>query len=130
MTKALKVTMIVWGILGILFGLAYIFIPRGLGTMAGFEEGPAYVKYVLAWLGGGFISVSVFLIIAARDPLRHINWVKLAILWCGLNVVLALVSIMRGYVDFGQAGMGIVLNAVFLAAFLAFYPWRRAARTQ
>ena len=31
MLKALKVTMIVWGILGILFGLAFIFIPQQLG---------------------------------------------------------------------------------------------------
>ena len=32
MIKALKVTMIVYALIGILFGLAYIFVPCQLGT--------------------------------------------------------------------------------------------------
>ena len=130
MIKALKVTMIVWGILGILFGLAYIFVPQELGTMLGYEQGPAYVPYMLAGLAGCFISISVFIIVAARDPLRHINWVKFAILYCSLAVVLGLYSIIRGYVDFGQAGMGIIIDGAFAVAFLVFYPWRRASSSQ
>ena len=42
MIKALKVVMIVYAVIGILFGLAYIFVPRQLGAMFGFEEGPAH----------------------------------------------------------------------------------------
>ena len=126
MIKALKVTMIVWGIIGVLFGLAYILVPYELGQMMGYEEGPAYIGYMLAGLAGGFISISVFIIIAARDPLRHINWVKFAILYCILGVVLGLYSVIRGYVDFSQAGMGIIIDAVFAVAFLALYPYRAA----
>ena len=130
MIKALKVTMIVWGVIGILFGLAYIFVPRELGTMLGYEQGPAYVPYMLTGLAGCFISISVFIIVAARDPLRHINWVKFAILYCSLGVVLGLYSIIRGYVDVGQAGMGIIIDGAFAVAFLVFYPWRRASSSQ
>jgi hypothetical protein len=126
MIRALKVVMIIWGVLGILFGLAYIFVPYQLGAMLGYEQGPAYIGYMLAGLAGCFISVSVFMIVAARDPLRHINWVKFAILYCTLGVVLGLYSIIRGYVNFGQAGMGIIIDAVFAVAFLALYPWRAA----
>ena len=129
MIKALKVTMIVWGIIGILFGLAYIFVPQELGSVLGYEKGPAYVPYMLAQLAGCFISTSVFILVAARDPLPHINWVQFAILYCILSVVLGLYSVIRGYVDFGQAGMGIIINAIFAAAFLAFYPWRVASHT-
>ncbi len=126
MTRALKVTMIVYGVIGILFGLAYIFVPRELGDMFGYEHGPAYVPYMLASLGGCFIAASVFIIAAARDPLRHISWVKFAILLSVLLLVTGLYSVIQGYVDFGQAGMGIILHAVFAAAFLVFYPWRAA----
>jgi hypothetical protein len=130
MLKALKVTMIVWGIFGILFGLAYILVPEELGTMMGYERGPAYVPYMLAGLAGAFISISVFIIIAARDPLRHINWVKFAILYCSLGLVLGLYSIFRGYVNFDQAGMGIISQAIFTVAFLVFYPWRAVKSSQ
>ncbi len=126
MIKALKVTMIVWGIIGILFGLAYLLAHTQLGDMFGYEKGPEYVHAMLASLGGCFIAVSVFIIAAARDPLRNISWVKFAILFSVLGLVMELYSVIRGYVDFGQAGMGIILWAVFAAAFLAFYPYRAA----
>ena len=127
MLKALKVTMIVYGVETILLGLAFIFIPRQFGEMMGYPaEWPEYLLFVLAGLGVCLIAPSVFLIAAARDPIRHIYWVKFAILWAILIVVFDLYSvIIQGYVDFGKAGMGIILNAVFLVAFLVFYPWRR-----
>ena len=128
MIRALKVSMIIYGVLGILFGLAYIIVPHQLGAMFGYEQGPGYIDAFLLFLAVCFISASVFLIAAARDPLRHIYWVKYAILFATLMAVAELYSVIRGYLDFGQAGMGIILHAVFAAAFLAFYPWR-VART-
>jgi hypothetical protein len=126
MIKALKVTMIVWGILGILSGLAFIFIPLQLGDMFGFEHGPVSTLYLLGMLGTGMIAPSVFLIAAARDPLRHIYWVKFAILGCLLTLAIALYSLVQGFVSFSQVGMDIIMFAVFAAAFLVFYPWRAA----
>ncbi len=126
MIRALKVTMIVWGIIGILFGLAYIFAPQELGDMFGFEHGPASTLYLLGLLGVCLIGSSVFLIAAARDPLRHIYWVKFAILGCLLSLAIALYSLVQGFVTFSQVGMDIIMFAVFAAAFLAFYPWRAA----
>ena len=126
MIKALKVSMIVYGVVGILFGLAYIFVPRQLGAMFGHEQGPEYVAALCASLGVSFIAASVFLIAAARDPLLHIYWVKFAILFAILMVVAEIYSVITGYIDLGQAVMGIVLHAVFATAFLAFYPWRAA----
>ncbi len=123
MIKALKVAMIVWGIIGILYGLAYILAPNQYGDMFGFEKGPEYVLGLIASLGGCFIAVSVFVIAAARDPLRNISWVKFAILFNLIGLVIGLYSIIRGYVDFAQAGVGIILYAIFAAAFLVFYPW-------
>ena len=130
MLKALKVTMIVYGVIGILFGLVYIFIPQQFGEMMGYGEGPAWIMYMSAGLGVCLIAPSVFLIAAARDPLRHIYWVKFAILWAVLGLVIALYSTIRGYVGFDKTGMEIIMQAVFLAAFLVFYPWRGARSSE
>ncbi len=130
MLKALKVTMYVWGVVGILFGLAFILIPEQLGEMMGYQPGPDYVHYMLASLGGVFIAGSVFIIIAARDPLKYINWVKFAILSSLLGLVLGLYSIVMGYVNFTQAGTGVIIDAVFAAALFAFYPYKAAKEGQ
>ena len=126
MIKALKVTMVVYAALGILVGLAYVFVPRQLGAMFGYEAGPASVAALAAALGVSFISACIFLIIAARDPLKHILWVKYAIVFAILMLAATLYSLILGHINFSQAGIDIVIHAVFAAALLAFYPWRAA----
>jgi hypothetical protein len=126
MIKALRLTMILYAAVGILFGLAFIFAPRQLGTMLGHQEGPAYVAALSAEIGVCFISSCIFLIIAARDPLKHILWVKYAIVFAILMLAAGLSSLIRGYINFNQDGLGIIIHAVFTVALLAFYPWRQA----
>ena len=125
MIRGLKIALIVYGAILILFGLAFIIAPYQAASMSGLGEIATYVPYFMASLGGCFIAVSVWFIVAGLDPLRHTSLVKLAILWSILGVVTGSYSIVRGAVDFSQAGMGIILDAVFAVAFLALYPYRK-----
>ena len=125
MIRGLKIALIVYGVIHILLGLALAVAPYQAASMFGLGEIADYVPYLTALLGGCFIAVSVWFIVAGLDPLRHICLVKLAILWSSLGVVMGLYSILRGAVDFSQAGTGIILDAVFATAFLAFYPYRK-----
>jgi hypothetical protein len=126
MIKGLKVTMIVLAVVEICFGLGFLFFMPAMGAMLGFEQGPDYIQYVGALLGVTLIVISIFIIAAAKDPLRHIYWVKFAIWWCVAGVLAALYSMIMGYVNFGQAGMGTIWDALVAAALLIFYPWRGA----
>ncbi len=126
MIRALKVTLIVFGVRNILFGLALIFSPQLVANMWGFGEITDYVPFIMGGLGICLIAPSVWLIAAARDPLRHITWVKFGILWMSLAVVVQLYSVIQGAVDFSQASTGIIMDGVFAAALLALYPWRAA----
>jgi len=125
MIRGLKIALIVYGAIHILFGLAFIIAPYEVASMFGLGEIATYVPYLMALLGGCFIAVSVWFVVAGLDPLRHICLVKLAILWSALGVVTGLYSIVQGAVDCSQAGMGIILDAVFAVAFLALYPYRQ-----
>ena len=125
MLKALKVTMIVLGVVEILFGLGFTFFMNAMGKTLGFDPGPNSQLYIGALLGLTLITVSAFLIAAAQDPLRHINWVRFAIWWCIAGVVAGLYAVTKNYVDFSQAGMGIIWDSVVAVALLIFYPWRK-----
>ena len=129
MLKALKVTMIVFGVVEICFGLGFLFFMPAMGAMLGFEQVPAHVQYVGAMLGLTLIPISIFIIAAARAPLKHLNWVKFAIWWEVLGVLAGLYSTIMGYVNFSQAGMGTIWDAVVAAALLIFYPWRAAKQS-
>jgi hypothetical protein len=126
MIRALKVVLIVFGVIEILLGLSLIIVPGQAASMAGISEVSGYLKYNMAALGMCLIAPSVFLIVAARDPLRHINWVKFAILWCILGAVGGLYSIIKGDVEFSHAGMQIIMDAVIAVVLLALYPYRAA----
>jgi hypothetical protein len=130
MLGALKVTLIVYGVVEIIFGLGFTFFMPEMGDMFGFEKGPDWALYVGALLGLTLIAVSIFLIAASRDPLGHIWWVKFGILWAITGVIAGLYSVIRGYADFGQAGMGIIWDAAVTAALLIFYPWRKTIGSQ
>ncbi len=130
MLKALKVTMIVWGVIHILLGLVLIVAPHQAASMMGFGEIAGFGMYVATLWGAALLAASIWIIVAGRNPLRHITWVKFVILLSLLGLVVQLYSVLQGAVDFSQAGVGIIEDAVFAAAFLIFYPWRAARVSQ
>ncbi len=125
MIRSLKVALILYGAIHVLFGFGFIVVPQLVGSISGFDELAPSALYVMAMLGGGFIAVSFLLIVTGLNPLEHISRLKFAILWSVLGVVTQLYSVLQGVVDFSQAGMGIICDAVFAIAFLALYPYRR-----
>jgi hypothetical protein len=125
MVKALKVTMIVYSIIGILLGLAFIFIPDQMREWFDFEPAaPDYFYYFITLLAVQFIVASVFVIMAARDPIGHILWVKYLIAHAIVDALVAAYAMIRDYGDFSQIGAALIIHAVFAVLLLVFYPWR------
>ena len=127
MIKALKIVMIIYGVLLILMGLLDITMHDLVIQMYGFSEGPSYVLWMGEVIGALFIAIGVWVIVAGRDPLRNIYWVKLVITVCILGLAVTIHSILVGYVDFSQVVGSIIYDGVFAVAFLALYPWRAAS---
>jgi hypothetical protein len=129
MIRGLQVVLIVYGVIGILDGLALIVAPQLFARIWGFGEIVEisdFGIYIAAICGAAFVAACVWIVVAGRDPLRHIMWVKFAILWNILAVVVMLYLVVQGTIDFSQAAMGIIGGAVLAAALLALYPYRAA----
>lgn len=126
MSKALKLAMAVYGAGGTLFGLFYLFFPRQAAEMQGFQADSVYLVATKMALGASLVAVGIFVILAARDPIKHILWLKFAIVFAILFFTVALFSGLYLFADVSQALVGIVLHGVFTTALLAFYPWRIA----
>jgi FtsH-binding integral membrane protein len=122
----MKIALVVFGVIEIMLGLSLVIFPDQTANMVGFSKPSGYLIYTMVSLGMCLIAPSVYLIVVSRDPLRHINWVKFAILWCILGVVGGVYSIVMGAADFNQVGMQIIMGAIFAVVFLALYPYRAA----
>jgi hypothetical protein len=126
MILALKVALVVFGVVEIVFGVLVGAFPENAASMAGVDTVSGYLKYTMASLGVTLAIAGVFIIIAAWNPLRHINWVKFSIVWCIFGALVGLAAVIEGYVEFGHAGMQIIMDAAFAVIFLALYPYKLA----
>ena len=124
--RGLKIALILFGAIHILLGLVFAVAPHQAAGMMGFGEIGDFAVYIAALCGLVFVVAAVCLIVAGRDPLEHIIWVKFAILWSIVGVVGGLYSIVQGAASFSQVSPGIITGAVFAVAFLALYPYRLA----
>ena len=126
MIRALKVLLIVFGVYGILMGFMLVILPEQAAVSVGVNNPTGYLIYALISLGMCLIVPSVFLIIAARDPVKHINWVKFAIVWGFLGAAGGLYAVLRGVVPFGQVAVQIIMDFIFAVVILALYPFKAA----
>jgi hypothetical protein len=130
MIKALKVTLTIWGAIAIVFGLMYIINPTHMLERLGSGQVADYVRWIMAFSGAIFVASGTWAIVAARDPVRNINWVRFEITKTLLVVTVTVGSMIRGYVNFSQVAPSLIMFAVFAAAFLALYPRRALRGTQ
>jgi hypothetical protein len=124
MLKALKVTFIVYGLLGLVLGLLFLVVPDQMRDWFKMPAAPDYVKYYLGVLGSLFVVMGVFYVIVSRDLIANILWVKFAIAEGATGALVALYALLRSYGDTSPVVMGLIVHAVFTALLLIFYPWK------
>jgi hypothetical protein len=123
--KALKITMAAYGISGSIFGLLYLLAPQQAIAMQSPES--VATPYLIATkmaLGAGIFAPAFFAVLAARDPIKNIQWVRYGIVNAALFLSVALYTgfILQG--DIIEAIVGIVLHGGFGTALLVLYPRR------
>ncbi len=129
MTRPLKVAMATYGAIGVLYGLSYLVIPEQLSTLQGAEDVSDFLIAIEMALGASVLAVGTFVVIAARDPIRHILWVQFAIVFALLFLSTAVYSGLALFTEFSQALVGVILHGVFAALLLFLYP-RRTQRSR
>ena len=123
--RNIKATLIICGAIYIAEGLIFLVAPDRIMDLYGFAGLNDSMAFLMTIIGSAFISAGVWFIMTMLDPIRNINAIKFAILWCSLFVISPLYGLWQGYVDFNQIWLGMVINAVFVAAFLIFYPRKK-----
>ena len=121
MVKALKGTMTAYGAVGLVFGLAYVLFPRQAAELFGVEDVTPYLLSTKTALGASLVAIGIFVIIAARDPIKNSLWVKYSITFAFFFFAVAVYSIVAGYTDFAQSIVGLIIHAAFGILQIVFY---------
>ncbi|MCL2615984.1 MAG: hypothetical protein FWD30_04200 [Dehalococcoidia bacterium] len=129
--RNLRIAMILYGAIQIAEGFVMWLMPDKFPSFIGFNEqmfmstdARGFLNFMLILAGVAFIAGG-FIIIAGsfNNPWRNANPVRFAILWSALMFVGQIHALIKGSVSFGQIWFVLIITAIFLAAFLIFYPW-------
>jgi hypothetical protein len=120
--RGLKITMFVFGAILAVEGILDIAAPVQRAQGMGLGECAAHAQMPMAILGATWLVAGIWTIIGARDPMRHLSTVKLA-LSLPLVLLLALLGLaLRGDVALQDVAIDIAADALFFVLFLVFYP--------
>ena len=120
----LKIALVIYGAIYITQGIILLIAPDRMADLYGFGAVSDQMSYLMAITGSAFITAGVWFSMTFLDPIRNINSVRFAILWASLMLITPLYALWQGYIEADHIWFGVVLNAIFAAAFLIFYPRR------
>lgn len=126
MLRGLKITLVVFGAILAIEGALDIALPVQRAAGMGLGECAAHARLPMTILGATWLAAGAWTIAAARDPLRHLNWVKFALSFPFVLLLALTGAALRGDVAFGKVAVDIGFDALFIVLFLVFYP--RGAR--
>jgi glycerol-3-phosphate acyltransferase PlsY len=120
----LKVALVIYGAIYITQGIILLVDPDRMADFYGFGAASDQMAFIMAITGSAFIVAGVWFAMTFLDPIRNINSVRFAILWASLMFITPLYALWQDYIEIDHIWLGLVLNAIFAAAFLIFYPRR------
>lgn len=121
MTKALRIVLATYGIGLTVVGLSYLFLPEEMSELQGAEELSAFLIGTKMVLGASLLAAGVFLVIASRDLIRNILWVRFAIVFALLFVAVSLYLGLFVKAEFSEVVDGILIHGTFAALLLILY---------
>jgi hypothetical protein len=124
--RPLRITLVVIGIVQILFGLPFVVAPGIYSAILHLTPAPAWTQWFFAMNGARFLGMAYGMFLAARDPLKHRGWINAMIGIQALDWLGTISSIVTGAISFGQATDAPFLPLVFIAALLIWYPREKA----
>ncbi|MBN1855628.1 MAG: hypothetical protein JW846_01585 [Dehalococcoidia bacterium] len=130
MEKILKVITVTLGIILIAEGLLDIVMPEQRLSLMGTGENASHVLAYMTILGATWVAAGIWVVVAGRDPLRHIDSMKFVITLPLLLAFALAYSTIKGYVTFDQVAVDLVVDILFALVLFVLYPRRAAIKSQ
>ncbi len=122
MSRGLKVTMIIFGVILCVEGVLDMVLPVQRAAGMGLGQCAPEAQMPVAILGATWIAAGAWTIAGARDPLRHLEWVRFSLTLAVMLILALSGAVVRGNVEFRAVAVDVGVNALFVALLLAFYP--------
>src|ERR1051326_5441960 len=120
--RALRVTLVVIGIVQVFFGLPFVVAPGLFSLFLHLPSAPAWTTWFFVMNGARFLALAYGMFLAARDPVKHVAWINAMIAIQVLDWLGTIYSIVTGAITLAQAATASFLPVIFPVALLIWYP--------
>jgi hypothetical protein len=117
----LKVLLIAVGIVQLVLGLAYLFIPHELLRWMGHSLPATDINYPLGMLAARFLAYGLGMLVIARAPAQHPFWIKNMVLIQVIDLAVGLFYTLSGTIPLKLSAFPM-FNATLIA--LLLWLWR------
>lgn len=117
----LKVLLVIVGLVQIILGLAYLFLPQPFLHWMGHSATAADINYPLGMLASRFLAYGIGMFVIARHPARHAFWINNMILIQLVDLSVGVFYTASGIVTLNLSAFPM-FNAIVIAALLWW--WR------
>ena len=117
--RNINATLIICGAIYIAQGFIFLVAPDRIVSLYGLEALNDSMAFLMTIIGSAFVAAGVWFIMTILNPIRNINAIKFAILWCSSVVISPLYGLWQGYVDLIRYGWEW-LSTQFRGSFIPF----------
>ena len=108
------------GAIQVILGVFYLFFPEFFLKATGHTIPQADIYYPLAMLSARFIAYGIALIYIAREPLKHILWIKFMILIQLIDLAAGIFYSLVGIIDIADSAFPM-FNATWIIILLLLW---------
>ena len=117
-SATLRLSMATWGVLSIAFGLVSMLFPGVIGSL-GEQATNTFLLGSWGWLTA---VLGLGVLFASRDPVRHILWLRIAILSFAVGGAYNIAHVMADTASLSAILADLAAYSIFGTLFVVFYP--------
>lgn len=119
---ALRIVLVLVGIIQIIFGLGNLLMPSQFNAAMGYSPIPPWTDFTSRFGGVRFLVMAFGMFLAFRDPRKHITWIQAMIFVQAVDFLIALFTLLSGALPFSQVGGALILPFLWTVLLIVFYP--------
>ena len=107
--SALRLTLGVMGIVQVILGMVFLFLPVQFASVLGFADFPAWIAWPFAMFGARALGFAYGMFLAMRQPEKHRAWIGSMIVVQAIDWLATGYFLLRGAVTLPQVSAGALI---------------------
>jgi hypothetical protein len=122
MARALKVLLYLYGLIFIVDALFFIFFQNQTSSFLKMDKFNDTTAFFVMQLGVVYLAIGIWLIIAGRNPLKHLHWIKFIFTLLPIGIAAIIYAYVKDYIGLSILGPMTALDVIIVICLAVFYP--------